>query len=225
MTVRLFLALGPFLRGGETAHLQNATMEAVPLPSTAETKTAPDFAPLDEMGPSAIVRLVAADGKSFEVSRQAASISSMVSTALLDPHATEVQCAQVFSPTLALVAEYMRHHNGKEAAPPKAPLRSNDMTVACEDVWDAEFVDRIAPTRQPLYDLIHAAVYMGVPVLAEICGAKIATFIRGTSPLCARATPHPRARRVAGVPPEKIKVALDPVQPPRPTDAANATGN
>lgn len=193
-----------------------------PLPPPTETKTAPDFAPLDEMDPNAIVRLVAADGKSFEVSRQAASISSMVSAALLDPHATEVQCAQVASSTLALVAEYMRHHNGKEAAQPKAPLRSNDMNDACEDKWDAEFADRIAPTRQPLYDLIHAAVYMGVPVLAEICGAKIATFLRGTSPSRECAAPHSRVRCVAGVPPEKIKAALDPAQP---TDTAPVPGN
>ena len=59
---------------------------------------------------SSAITLVSGDGISFEVDRKCAGISKSVSTAMEDLTATKVQLPAVKGDILALVVEFMNHH-------------------------------------------------------------------------------------------------------------------
>jgi hypothetical protein len=86
------------------------------------------------------------------------------------------------------------------------------MKEVCAEEWDANFVDRLAPTRKPLYDVIlvregcrclrlsaliqpaQAANYMDIPGLLHIGCAKVAALIKGATAACVRGAQKPHTR-------------------------------
>lgn len=140
------------------------------------------------------INLVSSDGHTFPVNIKYAKISVFVTSALEDDdEAIDIPVLSVDKETLALVVEFMNHHEGTEPERPEKPLRHKEMSQVCNDPWDAEFIDRVDQQygRQQLYNVILAANYMDIKSLLHIACAKVASLIKG-QPL------------------EKIKVILDP---------------
>jgi len=137
--------------------------------------------------------LKSADGKTFEVPRKHAYLSTLVKTSLeTDADATEVPIPGVKGEILAKIVEYMNYHEGKDPGIPDKPLRSKIMKDVCpQHPWDADFIDAIGVQRQLLYDVILAANYMDMKSLLHLGCAKVASLIKG-------------------VPLNKIKNILDP---------------
>jgi S-phase kinase-associated protein 1 len=132
------------------------------------------------------------DGRTFELERSWAKVSSLVKRSLeTDSSASEVPILGVEGAVLELVVEYLVHHKGTEPDVVEKPLRSKVMREVVKDEWDADFIDRVGANRQALYELIMAANYMDVQGLLHLGCAKVASLIKG-QPL------------------EKIKTILDP---------------
>jgi len=140
----------------------------------------PKVESLDEGDSSGSLKLTSKDGKSFDVDRKNAFISTLVKTGLdTDASATEVPIPGVKSEILEEVIKYMNHHKGTEPPIIEKPLRSKVMKDVCKDSWDAEFIDKIGDNRQQLYDLILAANYMDIKSLLHLGCAKVASLIKG----------------------------------------------
>jgi len=109
----------------------------------------------------------------------------------LDEHAEEIPVPGATGAILALVVNYMKEHKGVEPPIVEKPLRSKVMKDVCPHKADADYIDKIAETRQQLYDLILVANFMDIKSLLHLGCAKVASLIKG-QPL------------------EKIKEILDP---------------
>jgi len=145
-----------------------------------DDKPAESALSLDDSSLTGNLKLTSKDKKDFEVSKKNAFISNLVKTSLdTDASATEVPIPGVKSDILALVVEYMNHHNGTEPAIIEKPLRSKVMKDVCKDAWDATFIDNIGDDRQKLYDLILAANYLDIKGLLHLGCAKVASLIKG----------------------------------------------
>ena len=126
------------------------------------------------------VKLVSKDKQSFEVTKRQAFISNLVKTSCEgDREAKEIPLPGVAGNILALVVNYMKHHNGTEPAIIDKPLRSKIMKDVVKNAWDAPFIDDIGEDRQKLYDLILAANYMDIKALLHLGCAKVASLIKG----------------------------------------------
>jgi len=120
---------------------------------------------LDDGDSSGFLKLTSKEGKTFEVERKNAFISTLVKTGLdtgtrlmfnnfIDANAIEVPIPGVKAEILEEVIKYMNHHKGTEPPIIEKPLRSKVMKDVCKDSWDAENIDKIGDNRQQLYDLI-----------------------------------------------------------------------
>merc|ERR1711964_190408 len=83
-------------------------------------------------------------------------------------------------PILNLVVDYLKHHDGKEAAEIAKPIRSVKMDKIVEDPWDAEFINK--QPKKVIFQIILGANYMDIKSLLHLGSAKIATLIKGKSP-------------------------------------------
>jgi len=143
--------------------------------AAAEAVTGLD-APADDQSP---IKLVSNDSKEFTLKKKFAYISVVVKTsAEQDSTATELPL-NVKGDILALIVDYMNHHEGTEPPIVEKPLRSKVMKDVVKDPWDAEYVDRIGENRQQLYDLILAANYLDIKALMHLGCAKVASLIKG----------------------------------------------
>lgn len=135
---------------------------------------------LDEEHADRVIKLVSKDRREFEVQLSHALISKLVKTAVdTDPETKEVPVPGVHSDALARIVAYMAHHKGVEAPPIEKPLRDRVMRNVVKDVWDADFIDPIADTRQLLYDVILGANYLDINGLLHLGCAKTAALIKG----------------------------------------------
>ncbi|ETO20274.1 glycoprotein FP21 precursor [Reticulomyxa filosa] len=93
---------------------------------------------------------------------------------------TEIPIKKVKGEILALIVEYLKHHNGKIPAEIAKPIRSVKMEKIVEDKWDADFINNMS--KKVIFQVILGANYMDVPSLLHLGCAKIATLIKGKSP-------------------------------------------
>lgn len=146
----------------------------------ADPTREPKVKSLDGGDSSGALKLQSKDGKSFDVDRKNAFISTLVKTGLdTDASATEIPIPGVKSDILEEVIKYMNHHKGLEPPIIEKPLRSKVLRDVCKDAWDAEYIDKIGDNRQRLYDSILAANYMDIKSLLHLGCAKVASLIKG----------------------------------------------
>lgn len=132
--------------------------------------------------PNPTIRIVAKDGRGFELPREYTKISELMKNALkLDSTAAEIPVPNVSGGTLELVVSYMEHHKGTEPKLIPKPLRSKIMRRVVEDVWDADFIDRVGENREKLFALILAANYLDIQGLLHLGSAKVASLIKDES--------------------------------------------
>merc|ERR1711964_81163 len=117
----------------------------------------------------------------FTISRKAALMCNLVKNIIEgDKTAKEIEIKKVFGPTLNLVVEYLKHHDGKVPAEIAKPITSVKMEKLVEDPWDAEFINK--QTKAVIFKIILGANYMDIKSLLHLGCAKIATLIKGKSP-------------------------------------------
>jgi len=133
-------------------------------------------APADTTGP---IKLVSNDQKEFTLKKQFAYISVVVKTSAEQDSTVTDLPLNVKGDILALIVDYMNHHEGTEPPIVEKPLRSKVMKDVVKDVWDADFIDRIGENRQQLYDLVLAANYLDIKALMHLGCAKVASLIKG----------------------------------------------
>lgn len=132
------------------------------------------------------------DGTKLTVERKYTVISVLMKTALInDPEATVYPAPCIKGNIMALIIEYMNHHQGLEPPIIEKPLRDKKMEKVCQDKWDADFIDRVGMSKPVLRRLILAANYLDMRVLLHLGGAKVASMIKGLTP-------------------EKVKEVMDP---------------
>lgn len=81
----------------------------------------------------------------------------------------------------ALIVDYLNHHNGREPADIKKPIRSVHMHNIVKDPWDADFINKL--NVKDIYTLLLDANRMGAESLKNLASAKIATMIKGVGAL------------------------------------------
>jgi len=126
----------------------------------------------------------------YSVSKKYIFISKLVKVSIdNDPMATTVPLPGVSGKILGHIVSYMNHHKG--VAPEKIDKGWDDpeggpkktMQDICRerklDVWDADYIDKIAEDKQDLYDIILAANYMDIQSLLYLGCAKMAWLIKG----------------------------------------------
>merc|ERR1711964_342338 len=115
----------------------------------------------------------------FSISRKAALMCNLVKNIIEgDKTAKEIEIKKVNGPTLDLVQQYLKHHDGEVPAEIKKPIQSSDMTKIAKK-WDVEFINK---EKAVVFQLILAANYMDIKSLLHLGCAKIATLIKGKSP-------------------------------------------
>lgn len=126
------------------------------------------------------MNLISKEGKQFEVLKRNAMISVLVAVAVgNEPNTVDFPVSGVRSEILDIVIEYMNHHEGTEPSIIEKPLKSTRMKDVCEEPWDAAWIDKIADSRQCLYELILAANVMDIKGLLHLTCAKVASMIKG----------------------------------------------
>jgi len=117
----------------------------------------------------------------FVLNKKAASMCKLVRSILEgDASATEIPIKKVKADVLALIVDYLKHHNGNVPAEIAKPIRSVKMEKIVEDKWDADFINNMS--KKVIFQLILGANYMDVPSLLHLGCAKVATLIKGKSP-------------------------------------------
>jgi len=138
---------------------------------------------LDDDSGEKIITLVSSGDQplTLQINKSWAMMSKLVSNIVEgDSEAMNIEVKQVDGPTLELIVDYLKHHQGKEPAEIAKPIRSVKMEKIVEDPWDAEFINKL-PKRQ-LFQLILGANYMDCKSLLHLGCAKVATMIKGKSP-------------------------------------------
>lgn len=137
-------------------------------------------ASLDDPEPERVLTLESKQGDHFRVAQVVAIQSKLVQTTVEgDKESTHVPLHQVSTATLARVVEYMNHHHNNPAAAIPKPLRSAAIEEAVSE-WDAKFIKL---TVDELFELVLAANYLDCPPLLELACAKIASMIKGKTPV------------------------------------------
>lgn len=106
--------------------------------------------------------LEAMDGKSFSLPKECVRLSGLLEKLLraAGPQSLPVHVpVQVKSQLLSLVVEFLLHHQKVDMVPIPSPLRSTEMKLVVEDLWDAEFIEGVrlpssGGSNQKLYGLI-----------------------------------------------------------------------
>lgn len=130
--------------------------------------------------------------ETYTISRKAVSLSTIIDVACQgDSEENELEF-EISEEMMALIVEWLRHHNGVAPTPVKKPIRSKNIAEIVSDPWDAQFLLRL--NKAKLYELTKAANFLDIKPLLDICAAKIASIIKG-------------------VPLEKAEAALDPNTP------------
>lgn len=120
------------------------------------------------------VTLISKDNISFNLLKENVQISNMCKNA----STLIININEVDGLTLKKVVEYMNHHEGTPGHKIPSPLTSNNMTNICQDPWDAKWIDEIDNiSRQFLYDIINAAIFLDINCLLCLACAKWATFL------------------------------------------------
>merc|ERR1712038_564443 len=121
------------------------------------------------------------EAQKFEITKNQAKLCNLIQNILDgDASAKEIEIKKVTGDILALIVDYLKHHNGKEPAEIPKPIRSVKMEKIVEDVWDAEFINK--QTKKTIFQIILGANYMDIKSLLHLGCAKIATLIKGKSP-------------------------------------------
>jgi S-phase kinase-associated protein 1 len=128
-----------------------------------------------------LVSMEETNPQKFPINKKAAEMCKLVRSILEgDQSATEIPIKKVKGEILALIVEYLKHHNGKVPAEIAKPIRSVKMEKIVEDKWDADFINNMS--KKVIFQVILGANYMDVPSLLHLGCAKIATLIKGKSP-------------------------------------------
>jgi len=128
-----------------------------------------------------LISMEESDPQKFVMNQKAAKMCKLVRSILEgDASATEIPIKKVKGDILALIVEYLKHHNGKVPAEIAKPIRSVKMEKIVEDKWDADFINNMS--KKVIFQVILGANYMDVPSLLHLGCAKIATLIKGKSP-------------------------------------------
>lgn len=131
------------------------------------------------------VELVSKEGEPHAVNRRTALMSKHIDNVLSnDRRAKSIELSNVSSAILKIILEYMTYHTtgGRDPSMIKEiakPVRSLEMRKIVDDVWDADFADRMTPKQ--IFEIILAANYMQVDPLLHLFSAKTATMIKSKS--------------------------------------------
>jgi len=121
------------------------------------------------------------NSQEFTISRTAAMMCNLVKSIIEgDSEVKKIEIKKVSQDILALIVEYLKHHNGKVPAEIAKPIRSVKMAKIVEDEWDAEFINKMQ--KRTIFQIILGANYMDIKSLLHLGCAKIATMIKGKSP-------------------------------------------
>ncbi|KAJ1972188.1 hypothetical protein H4R33_007119 [Dimargaris cristalligena] len=129
------------------------------------------------------VTLKSGDEKLFQVPRNVASKSALISSMLeTAPNETEpIPVKNVQSPVLEKIIEYCTKHANDDPEDDEdsddemdGPLRSTDI-----DPWDLKFID---VGMEMLYEIIMAANYLDIKPLLNLGCKTVANMIKGKTP-------------------------------------------
>lgn len=122
-----------------------------------------------------VVRLISKQGDCFEITSKQAKLSVFVSEAMeADRTVNEVTVNEVGTRDLAVIVEYLKHHDGNPSSAIRKPLKSPNPYDFTNE-WDAQFVLSI-PFAQ-LQAISCAANFMNIKSLVELCCARFAGFL------------------------------------------------
>lgn len=126
------------------------------------------------------ITLISNDQKRYSIDQKSACISTLVRTLLeFDEKSDELRLATINGDILEHIVDYMKEHKGLEPPPIQTPLRSKLMKDVCPHTNDADYIDKIGENPQRLCELMSGAKYMDIKSLMELCGAKVASLIKG----------------------------------------------
>lgn len=130
---------------------------------------------------TSIVELTSKDNQLFQISKQAILMSGLIKDMLdesADDETPKIPVPNVDSKPLKKVIEYCEYHHINPANEIEKPLVSKIEDVISE--WDKQFLEM---DQSLLIELIMAANYLNVKELLDLTCAKVASMVRGKTPL------------------------------------------
>jgi hypothetical protein len=123
-----------------------------------------------------LLTLISRDHTRHYVSRTNACISRLIRTIVQeDPEEESICLGEIDGTVLHHVIEYMDYHEGNIVLPIGPGL--------FEDPWDQLFINRVANSREAMYQLVCASSYLDIEGLLHLSCANIATHIQKASSL------------------------------------------
>jgi len=116
--------------------------------------------------------------KCFTLTTKSVSLCGLLRAILTELTPTEdIPIKHVTQRQLALVVQYLTHHQGVMPEEISKPILHSDMRKILEDQFDAEFIESLS--KLEVLGLVQAANYMDIQPLLSLGCAKVATLIKG----------------------------------------------
>jgi len=116
--------------------------------------------------------------KCFSLTTKSVSLCGLLRAILTELTPTEeIPIKHVTQRQLALVVQYLTHHQGVMPEEISKPILHSDMRKILEDQFDAEFIESLS--KLEVLGLVQAANYMDIQPLLSLGCAKVATLIKG----------------------------------------------
>jgi S-phase kinase-associated protein 1 len=130
-----------------------------------------------------MIDLVSQEGDTFKVDVKVANMSELIKTMIPeddddDSEAQEIPLPNVKTAVLKQVIDFCKHYLEEPVTEMKKPLESGNLSELVQE-WYVSFVNL---DKEPLFELILAANYLGIKQLLELSCAKLATMIKGKTP-------------------------------------------
>jgi hypothetical protein len=135
---------------------------------------------IDTIEDSRIIILTPNDDESneFSLTYKQVSISPTIRAILEDDKISTHIPLNMNSKTMEYVNEYMKYKNGNAQIMMSKPVKKT-MRESCGDIWDFNFIERVAKNRIELNSLYHAADYLAIDSLLHLIGAFISFLLIG----------------------------------------------
>jgi S-phase kinase-associated protein 1 len=123
------------------------------------------------------ITLVCSDGKKFQVDRRIVERSELIMHTLENFTKTEIILEEIQGPILEKIIDYLKHYFDIKPKEIIRPLPCPNLELYIDE-WDFKFIN---VDLDIVIEIANAANFMGIIPLSYLAGAKIATYMMGTT--------------------------------------------
>ena len=121
--------------------------------------------------------LISKENTHFEVEPNVAFMSNVLKTAFQESEEKDYPLMNVSNSSLENLLELCKHHQIEPINKIAKPIPDDKSTKEVFGEWYDTFLDSLS--KEELFDVIMAANYMDIPIIMDLCCAKVACMLRG----------------------------------------------